>query len=131
MEEPDRLSIVRGLCMMTFHSFFPSAMLRRLLPCFLAALCAGAMAAPSAATPSKPMTLANYLALNGPAPSASFAYGSASSQYAELFLPRGAGPFPVAVLVHGGCWTREFGGITQLRNVAGALAARGIAAWNI
>jgi acetyl esterase/lipase len=106
-------------------------MLRRLLPCFLAAVCAGALAAPSATTPSKPMTLASYLALSGPAPSASFAYGSAPSQYAELFLPRGAGPFPVAVLVHGGCWTKEFGGITQLRNVAGALAARGIAAWNV
>jgi acetyl esterase/lipase len=117
--------------MMTFHPFSSPAMLHRLLPCLLAALCAGATAAPSTATPSKPMTLANYLALSGPAPSASFAYGSAPSQYAELFLPRGAGPFPVAVLVHGGCWTKEFGGITQLRNVAGALAARGIAAWNV
>mgnify|MGYP006145682749 CR=1 FL=1 len=28
-----------------------------------------------------------------------------------------------AVLVHGGCWTSKFGGITQLRNMAGALAA--------
>jgi acetyl esterase/lipase len=77
------------------------------------------------------MVLADYMALKGPAPSATFAYGSAPSQYAELFLPVGKGPFPVAVLVHGGCWTREFGGITQLRNVAGALAARGIAAWNV
>ena len=25
--------------------------------------------------------------------------------YAELFRPAGAGPFPVVVLVHGGCWT--------------------------
>jgi acetyl esterase/lipase len=78
-----------------------------------------------------PMKLADYMALNGPAPSASFAYGNAPSQYAELFLPAGKGPFPVAVLVHGGCWTKEFGGITQLRNLAGALAARGIAAWNV
>ena len=35
------------------------------------------------------------------------------------------------VLVHGGCWTVKFGGITQMRNVAGALAARGIAVWNV
>ena len=46
-------------------------------------------------------------------------------------MPSGPGPFPVAVLVHGGCWTKEFGGITQLRNMAGALAARGIAVWNV
>jgi hypothetical protein len=48
------------------------------------------------------MKLADYVALSGPAPHASFRYGSAPSQYAELFLPPGAGPFPVAVLVHRG-----------------------------
>ncbi len=78
-----------------------------------------------------PMTLDDYLALSGPAPAATLRYGAAPSQYAELFLPSGTGPFPVAVLVHGGCWTKEFGGITQLRNVAGALAAHGIAVWNV
>jgi acetyl esterase/lipase len=78
-----------------------------------------------------PMKLADYMALTGPAPSATFAYGSAPSQYAELFRPAGAGPFPVAVLVHGGCWTVVSGGITQLRNLAGALAAQGIAVWNV
>ncbi len=78
-----------------------------------------------------PMTLADYLALSGPAPHATLAYGSAPSQYAELFRPAGAGPFPVAVLVHGGCWTIEYGGITQMRNLAGALAAQGIAVWNV
>jgi acetyl esterase/lipase len=89
----------------------------------LATACAGAAAAP--------MKLADYMALSGPAPTAHVAYGSAPSQYAELFLPEGKGPFPVAVLVHGGCWTKEFGGITQLRNMAGALASRGIAVWNV
>jgi len=77
------------------------------------------------------MKLADYLALSGPAPDARIAYGPAASQYAELFLPQGQGPFPVAVLVHGGCWTSKFGGITQLRNMAGALAQRGIAVWNV
>ncbi|HEX9172871.1 MAG TPA: alpha/beta hydrolase, partial [Telluria sp.] len=86
---------------------------------------------PVAASATAPMKLADYLALSGPAPQASFRYGSAPSQYAELFLPAGAGPFPVAVLVHGGCWTSKFGGIGQLRNMAGALASRGIAVWNV
>jgi acetyl esterase/lipase len=98
----------------------------RCLPALLLAACACAGAAHAA-----PMKLSDYMALSGPAPSATFHYGSAPSQYAELFLPAGKGPFPVAVLVHGGCWTKEFGGITQLRNMAGALAARGIAAWNV
>jgi acetyl esterase/lipase len=87
--------------------------------------------APRGPAPTAPMKLAGYMALNGPAPSATVRYGSAPSQYAELFLPPGKGPFPVAVLVHGGCWTEEFGGIVQLRNLAGALAARGIASWNV
>jgi acetyl esterase/lipase len=78
-----------------------------------------------------PMILADYMALSGPAPDATLRYGAAPSQYAELFVPPGKGPFPVAVLVHGGCWTKAFGGITQLRNMAGALAARGIAVWNV
>jgi len=78
-----------------------------------------------------PMKLADYMALTGPAPTTRVAYGSAPSQYAELFLPSGPGPFPVAVLVHGGCWTEQFGGIAQLRNMAGALVQRGIAVWNV
>ncbi|WP_332878792.1 alpha/beta hydrolase family protein [Massilia sp. S19_KUP03_FR1] len=78
-----------------------------------------------------PMPLSAYLALEGPAPGATYAYGPAPSQYAELFVPSGPGPFPVAVLVHGGCWTKQYGGITQLRNMAGALRARGIAVWNV
>lgn len=78
-----------------------------------------------------PMKLADYMALTGPAPTTHLAYGPAPSQYAELFLPPGAGPFPVVVLVHGGCWTAGFGGITQLRNMAAALVERGIAVWNV
>lgn len=85
----------------------------------------------SGAASAAPMTLADYLALTGPAPTAKIAYGGAPSQFAELFRPAGAGPFPVVVLVHGGCWTIEFGGIEQMRNVAGALAAEGIAVWNV
>ena len=80
---------------------------------------------------AQPMTLQDYLALSGPEPTAHFAYGSAPSQYAELFVPAGEGPFPVVMLVHGGCWVKEFQGIVQMRNLAGALAARGIAVWNV
>ena len=97
--------------------------LNALLPTLLASGAAAAAAAP--------MTLDDYLALSGPAPTATIAYGSAPSQFAELFRPAGAGPFPVLVLVHGGCWTIQFGGIRQMRNVAGALAAQGIAVWNV
>ncbi len=97
------------------------------LSSLLLALALGGAATAHAA----PMKLDDYLALRGPAPTAKLAYGPAPSQFAELFVPPGAGPFPVAVLVHGGCWNSKFGGIVQFRNMAGALAARGIAVWNV
>jgi acetyl esterase/lipase len=80
---------------------------------------------------AEPMSLHDYLALRGPPPAEHIAYGAAPSQYVELFSPRGKGPFPVVFLVHGGCWVKQYGGIVQMRNVAGALAAEGIAVWNV
>jgi acetyl esterase/lipase len=94
-------------------------------------LLAAAIAGNAGAVGAAPMTLQDYLALSGPAPSRHVAYGAAPSQFAELFQPAGEGPFPVAVIIHGGCWTKEFGGITQMRNMAGALAGQGIAVWNV
>ncbi|HEX5342412.1 MAG TPA: alpha/beta hydrolase [Duganella sp.] len=102
-------------------------MLKRLQKTLLAAAAAGSVGGAAAA----PMTLDDYLALNGPAPTRHLAYGAAPSQFAELFQPAGQGPFPMAVIIHGGCWTKHFGGITQMRNMAGDLAARGIAVWNV
>ena len=101
----------------------PTSLPSSLIATALLACVHGAVAAP--------MSLDDYLALNGPAPTAQIAYGSAPSQYAQLFRPEGSGPFPVVVLVHGGCWTVAFGGIGQMRNVAGALVAQGIAVWNV
>lgn len=100
----------------------------RTLPALSALLCALSL---PLSLHAQPMKLADYLALTGPAPAAKLAYGSTPSQYAELFLPKGPGPHPVVVLVHGGCWTVRFGGIDQMKNLAGALAAQGIAVWNV
>ncbi|WP_229260614.1 alpha/beta hydrolase [Duganella alba] len=94
-------------------------------------LLAAAMAGSVGGAAAAPMSLQDYLALSGPAPTRHVTYGAAPSQFAELFQPAGDGPFPVAVIIHGGCWTKEFGGITQMRNMAGDLAAQGIAVWNL
>lgn len=94
----------------------------------MAAAVAGSVGGGASAAP---MTLQDYLALSGPPPDAHIAYGAEPSQFVELFKPAGAGPFPVLVLIHGGCWTVHFGGIEQMRNMAGALARQGIAVWNV
>lgn len=95
--------------------------------CLLAAATIAATGGAAAA----PMTLQDYLALTGTAPDKHIAYGAAPSQFVELFRPKGEGPFPVVVLIHGGCWTVQYGGITQMRSMAGALVAQGIAVWNV
>jgi acetyl esterase/lipase len=79
-----------------------------------------------------PLALHDYLALNGPEPTMRFSYGGgAASQFVELFEPVGTGPFPVVFLVHGGCWSSKYAGIVQMRSMAGAMAAQGIAVWNV
>lgn len=93
-------------------------------------LCAAAVAG-SAGAAAAPMSLQEYLALNGRAPDKQIVYGAAPSQFVELFRPAGKGPFPVVVLIHGGCWSVQYGGITQMRNMAGDLAAQGIAVWSV
>jgi acetyl esterase/lipase len=102
-------------------------MARRTIKSVTAAACLVAAMAASA----RPMDLNDYLALRGPDPTVRIVYGDSPSQFAELFVPQGSGPFPVAVLVHGGCWTAKFGGIVQMRNMAGALVAHGIAVWSV
>lgn len=48
---------------------------------------------------SEPMTLADYMALEGLMPTERIDYGRSPFQYVELFKPAGAGPFPVVVLI--------------------------------
>ena len=45
-------------------------------------------------------------------------------------MPEGAGPFPAAVLIHGGFWKAQYGR-KLMRPLARDLAGRGWAAWNI
>ncbi|WP_144140068.1 alpha/beta hydrolase family protein [Paraburkholderia sp. BCC1884] len=78
-----------------------------------------------------PIDVQDYLAISGPNPQATFAYGTAPSQKVEFFHPEGRGPFPVAILIHGGCWLTRYGGLAQFRMLAAALARQGVATWNI
>lgn len=57
-------------------------------------------------------------------------YGPDPSQVAELHLPRGNGPHPVAVVLHGGYWQTQYGKLVT-RPLSLDLAARGWAAWNL
>ena len=73
-----------------------------------------------------------------PPASERLSYGKSPLQFGELRLPAGTGPFPVAILVHGGCWEVKLGNLPEnvtsfelLRPIAAALATAGIASWNV
>lgn len=58
-------------------------------------------------------------------------YGPHPEQVGDLVLPAtGAGPFPVVVVVHGGCWWGTYSRFLTL-GLAAHLATHGIAAWNV
>lgn len=77
-----------------------------------------------------PMELAHAADAAAPQPDARIRYGDGPQHTAELRLPPGEGPHPVAIVVHGGCWVAEMGG-TGMQGFAEMLRKRGIATYDI
>jgi acetyl esterase/lipase len=59
-----------------------------------------------------------------------YRYGPHRSQCADLYLPSGAGPHPVMVVIHGGSWQKRYGRAV-MRGLVGDLVRRRWAVWNI
>lgn len=57
-------------------------------------------------------------------------YGPAPQQFAELRLPDGPGPHPLAAVFHGGCWL-SIADNDYMDGVAEAFTAAGWATWNV
>jgi acetyl esterase/lipase len=71
--------------------------------------------------------------LTDPPPSpadARFAYGEKPKQFGDLRLPRGDGPFPLAVVLHGGYWKALYN-LIHVGHACAALTEAGIATWNV
>ncbi len=63
------------------------------------------------------------------------AYGSAPQQFGDLRVPpdsgwKGGHKFPVAIVIHGGCWSADYD-LAYMGNMSAALAKAGIATWSI
>ncbi|RNI28878.1 alpha/beta hydrolase [Rufibacter latericius] len=65
-----------------------------------------------------------------PAAGKRIAYGTDSLQFGELRVPEGKGPFPVVVVIHGGCWLSQYN-YQYMNHVSAALTKAGFATWNI
>jgi acetyl esterase/lipase len=102
---------------------------RRQVPALIVALAIAGTAVSSHA--ADPIDIPTFKAISRPAPTVEIRYGDETTQAIDLFLPQGNGPFPVAVLIHGGCWSMKTAAREQLRHLGADLARRGIAVWSI
>ncbi|MCI0335961.1 MAG: alpha/beta hydrolase [Acidobacteria bacterium] len=84
----------------------------------------------AAATRLQDQSSRSILTRPAPPPDHRIAYGKDPLQFGELRLPKGSGPHPVAVIIHGGCWMAEFG-LSYMGHLAANLTEAGIATWNI
>ena len=58
------------------------------------------------------------------------AYGLGPLQSGDLYVPHEPGPYPIAILIHGGYWRARYG-LDLMNSLAEDLAKRSYAAWNI
>jgi acetyl esterase/lipase len=109
----------------------------RLIPLLLTIAAMTATTAPAQLTPAitqrvtPPLTWADLTSRPRPAGAIPFSYGADSLQQADLWLPAGRGPFPVVLMVHGGCWQTHIADRKLMDWAADDLRQHGIAVWNI
>jgi acetyl esterase/lipase len=65
-----------------------------------------------------------------PAADARLAYGEGPLQFGDLRLPARDGPWPLAVVIHGGYWQATYN-LIHIGHMCIALAEAGIATWNL
>jgi acetyl esterase/lipase len=94
----------------------------------IAGLIAVIAAAPASAAP---ISFTDLLARPRPAATERVRYGDAPSQFADLWLPAGKGPYPVVAMLHGGCWRADLPGVELMAYAAEDLRQRGMAVWTI
>jgi acetyl esterase/lipase len=99
-----------------------------LLLCFtiLAALCSVARGDEQ----TKLKNVQDLLSLSPSEPDFTIPYGEYPSQFGQLRLPEGAGPHPVAIIIHGGCWRAAFD-LQHIGPLASAITGLGFATWSL
>jgi len=107
----------------------------RFLPfLLLAAACTPATPAPEEASPMAQPNNATYgtdATVKPSAPDTTLRYADHPRGFAELRLPAGDGPFPLAVIYHGGCWKAGIASQAYMAPLATRWQSLGIATLNV
>jgi acetyl esterase/lipase len=66
-----------------------------------------------------------------PVADATVSYGADALQVVDVWKPKGAGPHPAVVMIHGGCWQTAIAERDIMNWIADDLRAHGVGVWNI
>ena len=86
---------------------------------------------PASAVRQQPIGPNEVNALPSKPADARVAYGPAPEQFGDLRLPAGRGPFPLAIVIHGGCFLSKVATLQNTSPMADALRDASLATWNI
>jgi acetyl esterase/lipase len=78
----------------------------------------------------QPVTFEQVAAMTSRPPDHTIPYGTGPQQFGHLRLPKGAGPHPVVIFVHGGCYLAEYS-IAHAGALEQAIADAGYAVWSL
>ncbi len=81
--------------------------------------------------PSMPMIWPELLGRPLPDPAHEIEIGRGPAGIVDLWLPDIIGPYPVILMVHGGCWQKTIADRTLMNYAAEELSQQGFAVWNI
>lgn len=66
-----------------------------------------------------------------PAPDATVIYGADALQLVDVWRPKGPGPHPALMMIHGGCWQTAIAERDIMNWIADDLRTHGVGVWNI